>query len=382
MILLKILLENKISMKIINITLFNSFIIFLLTATFFTFCTPSFAQDYKVKKVGKTLSHPWGISVFDNNEVLVTERRGNLFKVNIKTGLSIKIRNLPEVFNNRQGGLLDVLVDKKSISERNVYICYSSKVIGGSSTSLLVGTIKNNELTNKKVLFRANNVSASSVHFGCRLAIVDNEIFMSIGDRGNRYEAQNIKSHAGSIIRINKINGSAKNLNNINSWLPELFTKGHRNPQGMAVNTETNEIWINEHGPKGGDEINIIKIGKNYGWPIVTFGKEYSGGKIGKGITSLKGFEDPIWYWVPSIAPSGMTFYNKNMFPELKGHLLVSSLKFKSLYLVELKNNKPFRETVLFKNNFGRIRDIELLNDGSILLISDEVNGGLYRIYR
>ena len=369
-------------MKIINITLFSSLIIFLLTATFFTFCTPSFAQDYKVKKVGKTLSHPWGISVFDNNEVLVTERRGNLFKVNIKTGLSIKIRNLPEVFNNRQGGLLDVLVDKKSISERNVYICYSSKVIGGSSTSLLVGTIKNNELTNKKVLFRANNVSASSVHFGCRLAIVDNEIFMSIGDRGNRYEAQNIKSHAGSIIRINKINGSAKNLNNINSWLPELFTKGHRNPQGMAVNTETNEIWINEHGPKGGDEINIIKIGKNYGWPIVTFGKEYSGGKIGKGITSLKGFEDPIWYWVPSIAPSGMTFYNKNMFPELKGHLLVSSLKFKSLYLVELKNNKPFRETILFKNNFGRIRDIELLNDGSILLISDEVNGGLYKIYR
>ena len=369
-------------MKIINITLFSSLIIFLLTATFFTFCTPLFAQDYKVKKVGKTLSHPWGISVFDNNEVLVTERRGNLFKVNIKTGLSIEISNLPEVFNNRQGGLLDVLVDKKSISERNVYICYSSKVIGGSSTSLLVGTIKNNELTNKKVLFRANNVSASSVHFGCRLAIVDNEIFMSIGDRGNRYEAQNIKSHAGSIIRINKINGSAKNLNNINSWLPELFTKGHRNPQGMAVNTETNEIWINEHGPKGGDEINIIKIGKNYGWPIVTFGKEYSGGKIGKGITSLKGFEDPIWYWVPSIAPSGMTFYNKNMFPELKGHLLVSSLKFKSLYLVELKNNKPFRETILFKNNFGRIRDIELLNDGSILLISDEVNGGLYRIYR
>ena len=369
-------------MKIINITLFSSLIILLLTATFFTFCTPSFAQDYKVKKVGKTLSHPWGISVFDNNEVLVTERRGNLFKVNIKTGLSIKISNLPEVFNNRQGGLLDVLVDKKSISERNVYICYSSKVIGGSSTSLLVGTIKNNELTNKKVLFRANNVSASSVHFGCRLAIVDNEIFMSIGDRGNRYEAQNIKSHAGSIIRINKIDGSAKNLNNINSWLPELFTKGHRNPQGMAVNTETNEIWINEHGPKGGDEINIIKIGKNYGWPIVTFGKEYSGGKVGKGITSLKGFEDPIWYWVPSIAPSGMTFYNKNMFPEFKGHLLVSSLKFKSLYLVELKNGKPFREIVFFKNRFGRVRDIEQLKDGSILLISDEKKGGLFRIYR
>ena len=369
-------------MRVRTILCFKSIKLFCLIIAVFSFSAPTFSQDFKFKKIGKSFSHPWGITVYADNEVLITERGGNLFKVNIKNGSKIKINNLPNVFNVRQGGLLDILVDQNSGSKRSVYICYSSKVIDGSSTSLLVGELDGNELIKKKVLFRANNVSDSGVHFGCRLAILGDEIFMSIGDRGNRFEAQDIKSHAGSIIRINKLNGSSQNLNNINSWSPELFSKGHRNPQGMAVNPKTNEIWINEHGPKGGDEINIIKLGKNYGWPIVTFGEEYWGGKVGQGITTLEGFEDPIWYWVPSIAPSGMTFYNKNMFPEFKGNLLVSSLKFKSIYLVELKDGIPTKEKVLFKNRFGRIRDIEQLKDGSILIISDEKKGGIYKIYR
>jgi len=382
MILLKIPPKENVTMRFQKILFLKSISFFCLTIAVFSFSTPSVSQEFKFKKIGKSFSHPWGITVYSDNEVLITERGGNLFKVNIKNGSKKKIRNLPKVFNVRQGGLLDVLVDQNSGSKRTVYICYSSKVVNGSSTSLIVGELDENELIKKKVLFRANNVSDSGVHFGCRLAILGDEIFMSIGDRGNRFEAQDIKSHAGSIIRINKLNGSSQNLNNINSWSPELFSKGHRNPQGMAVNPKTNEIWINEHGPKGGDEINIIKLGKNYGWPIVTFGEEYWGGKVGQGITTLEGFEDPIWYWVPSIAPSGMTFYNKNMFPEFKGNLLVSSLKFKSIYLVELKDGIPTKEKVLFKNRFGRIRDIEQLKDGSILIISDEKKGGIYKIYR
>ena len=169
-------------MKIIKITLLNSLMIFLLTVVLFAFSAPSFTQDYKVKKVGKAFSHPWGISVFDNDEVLITERGGNLFKVNIKNGSRLKISNLPEVYNVRQGGLLDVLIDKESVSERNVYICYSSKVAGGSSTTLMAGTLKENKLISKKILFKSNNVSESGVHFGCRLAILDDQIFMSIGD--------------------------------------------------------------------------------------------------------------------------------------------------------------------------------------------------------
>ena len=153
-----------------------------------------------------------------------------------------------------------------------------------------------------------------------------------------------------------------------NSWPAEVYTKGHRNPQGMAINSKTNKIWVNEHGPKGGDEINVLKPGKNYGWPIVTYGEEYWGGKIGQGITSLEGFEDPMWYWVPSIAPSGMIFYDKNMFPEFKGHLLVSSLKFKSLYIVKLENELPQKELVLFKKRFGRIRTLNNLMTAVFLL--------------
>ena len=223
-------------MKFLNITLLNSLMIFLLTVALFAFSAPSFTQDYKVKKVGKAFSHPWGISVFDNDEVLITERGGNLFKVNIKNGSRLKISNLPEVFNVRQGGLLDVLVDKESISERNVYSCYSSKVIGGSSTTLMVGAIEGDKLISKKILFKSNNVSESGVHFGCRLAILNDEIFMSIGDRGNRYEAQDANSHAGSVIRVNKYDGSTREQKAYNSWPAEVYTKGHRNPQGMAIN--------------------------------------------------------------------------------------------------------------------------------------------------
>mgnify|MGYP003328972712 CR=1 FL=1 len=201
--------------------------------------------------------------------------------------ISKKIKNLPKVFNVKQGGLLDILVDQNSGSKRTVYICYSSKITNGSSTSLLVGEIKENELIKKKVLFRANNISDSGVHFGCRLAILGNEIFMSIGDRGNRYEAQDANSHAGSVIRVNKYDGSTKGKMAYNSWPAEVYTKGHRNPQGMAINSKTNEIWVNEHGPKGGDEINVLKPGKNYGWPIVTYGEEYWGGKIGQGLSLI-----------------------------------------------------------------------------------------------
>lgn len=380
MILSKTQLSEKMKFLILSFlksSLFNSFVF-----VFLTFTIPSFAQDFKVKKIGKSLNHPWGIAVYGDDEVLVTERGGHLFKVNLKNGSKIKIKNTPKVFSVRQGGLLDVLVDQNSISQKNVYLCYSSNLPSGSSTSLMVGRIEGNLLTSQKVLFKANNISDSGLHFGCRLAILKDHIYMSIGDRGFRDQAQDFKSHSGSIIRVNKFDGSTKGMKSVNSWPSEIFTKGHRNPQGMAVNRKTNEIWINEHGPKGGDEINIIKAGRNYGWPLVTYGEEYWGGKVGQGITSLAGYEDPIWYWVPSIAPSGMTFYDKNMFPEFNGHLLVSSLKFKSIYLVELSNDLPFRERVLFKNRFGRIRDIEQLFDGSILIISDEKKGGLYRIYR
>ena len=356
-----------------------NFVCFLACISFFGNQVSS--SEFKVKKIGKGLSNPWGIAVLSEEEILVTERVGNLYKVNLINGSTKAIKNVPEVVAQRQGGLLDIFVDKEN--KNNIYLCFSKHETEGVSTALSVSSLKNNKLVATKILFSSNNRSNSTVHFGCRIGIKGDYVYLSIGERGNRTQSQNPRSHAGSIIKINKYDGSLPKLSSPkNNWLPELFTKGHRNPQGMAIYFENGDIWINEHGPKGGDEINILKAGKNYGWPIVTHGEEYFGGKVGDGIKSLKGFEDPIWYWVPSIAPSGMAFYNKDMLPEFKGHLLVSSLKFKSIYLVMLKSGLPYSEKVYFKNKFGRIRDIEVLIDGSILIISDKRKGGVYRIFR
>ena len=364
-----------------NKSLLRSFIFVCLLACFSFFGYQVSSSEFKIKKIGKGLSNPWGIAVLSEDEILVTERAGNLYKVNLINGSTKSIKNVPEVVAQRQGGLLDILVDKKS--KNNIYLCFSKREAEGVSTALSVSSLRNNELVSTKILFSSNNKSNSTVHFGCRIGIKGDYVYLSIGDRGDRHQSQNPHSHAGSVIKINKYNGSLPNGSNFqNDWLPELFTKGHRNPQGMAIDLENGDIWINEHGPKGGDEINILRKGKNYGWPIVTHGKEYFGGKVGKGIKTLKGFEDPIWYWVPSIAPSGMAFYNKDMFPEFKGHLLVSSLKFKSIYLVKLKTGLPYSEKVFFKNKFGRIRDIEVLEDGSILIITDMKKGGVYKLFR
>ena len=364
-----------------NKSLLRFFIFVCLLACFSFFGCQVSSSEFKIKKIGKGLSNPWGIAVLSEDEILVTERVGNLYKINLINGSTKSIKNVPEVVAQRQGGLLDILVDKKS--KNNIYLCFSKREAEGVSTALSVSSLKNNELVSTKILFSSNNRSNSTVHFGCRIGIKDKFVYMSIGDRGDRHQSQNTLSHAGSIIKVNKYDGSTHESSNIeNNWLPELFTKGHRNPQGMAINSVTGDIWINEHGPKGGDEINVLKRGRNYGWPVVTHGKEYFGGKIGEGIKTLKGFQDPIWVWIPSIAPSGMAFYEGDMFPEFKGHLLVSSLKFKSLYLVKLSNGLPYTEEFFFKNKFGRIRDIEVLNDGSIVIINDLKNGGIYHIYR
>ena len=172
-----------------------------------------------------------------------------------------------------------------------------------------------------------------------------------------------------------------KNNNIKQKWLPELFTIGHRNPQGLAFNHISNQLWLHEHGPQGGDEINILLEGKNYGWPIVSYGEEYGGGKIGEGITKF-GFEEPVWVWTPSIAPSGMIFYRGSMFDEFKNTILVGSLKFKRLHVIKVHENIPISEKIILENKIGRIRDIEEMHDGSIILINDELKGGVYRLYR
>ena len=293
-----------------------------------------------------------------------------------------KIANVPAVFARRQGGLLDVLTHKNTSGLLSAYICYSKPVNGGAVTALDRAEVQKDSLINRQTLFQANDVSARAVHFGCRIAIHNNHLYLSIGDRGQRDNAQNFGSHAGAVVRLNLDGLIPENNPVFLNGAPGLFTKGHRNPQGMAIHPLTGDVWINEHGPKGGDEINILQAGANYGWPLASFGKEYFGGPVGDGLTSFPGTTDPVWHWTPSIAPSGMAFYDKQMFPELTDGLLVSSLKFRRLYHVQLADNLPTSQSVILDRRIGRIRDVEITSDGAILLLSDEANGGLFRLSR
>ena len=326
----------------------------------------SSAKAQNIEQIGPDLSHPWGIDFVADNIVIVTERNGRMKRINITTGDTVDIKGLPDVFARKQGGLLDVISH-----DGLLYFCFSRRVEGGSATTLMRARLVDDRLTEKVLMFTSNTPQKGGHHFGCRMAIQDGSIFLSIGDRGKRDDAQVMTSHSGAVIRLPLKGGDA-----------DIFTKGHRNPQGMAIHPESMAIWVNEHGPKGGDEINILAQGNNYGWPIVSHGREYYGGKVGDGITSAPGYADPVWVWVPSIAPSGMAFYKGDMFPSFKGDLLVTSLKFRSLYHVEIENGLPVRETPLLKGIIGRIRDVEIAPDGSILLLSDEASGGLYRLFQ
>ena len=341
--------------------------------------TPTTAAPL-IQQIGAKLSHPWGMDFLDDQHLFVTERGGNLYLVDLLTGERDTIVNVPTVQATRQGGMLDVAVhqnpDENSVT---VYLCYSLLIGDKTVTAIDKAKFDDADLTDRQTIFEANNHEISAIHYGCRLAIDQQYLYASLGDRGNRHDAQNPSLHGGAVIRLLHDGTPAPNNPNLQGWAPEILSKGHRNPQGLAINPETGELWAHEHGPRGGDEINIISAGHNYGWPKVSHGKEYLGGSIGSG-TSAPGLTDPVWVWTPSIAPSGMAFYKGDMFPFLNGHLLVGSLKFKQLYLVVLENGLPARESVMMDGAIGRVRDVAIAYDGSVLLLSDEEEGGLYRI--
>ena len=351
----------------------------------------------------------------DHDTVLVTERGGRLLRIDLADGKATQITRVPRVYARRQGGLLDV-----AAIDGHVYLCYAALLDGGSATAIDRAVLDGNRLVKRQTIFTGNETSRSGHHFGCRMQLTGGMIYASLGDRGERANGQNPATNAASIIRIN-LDGSVPADNpRLPGWAPENFTIGHRNPQGMAMHPRTGAIWTHEHGPRGGDEINIIRPpdyeraqieaqigtqseasdgasdgGGNYGWPTVSHGREYATGRRVSQHDSLPGYVDPVWVWDPSIAPSGMAFYpdaddgndTGRMFPEFGGHLLVGSLKFRRLYLVELgEDGLPASERVIIDGQIGRIRDVAVAPHGpfagAILLLSDEAQGGLYIMRR
>ena len=352
-----------------------------------------------IERIGPVMAHPWGMDFLDHDTVLVTLRGGGLQRIDLADGSATAISGLPQVFDHRQGGMLDVMVDGP-----HIYLCYAAVLNGKSSTVIDRARLLGDALVDRNTIFTGNNPTRSGHHFGCRMQVAGGMLYASLGDRGDRDNAQDPAAHAGSLIRIG-LDGTVPPGNPhpaglADGWAPEIFSIGHRNPQGMAVHPATGDIWMHEHGPRGGDEINITRPsrdgGANYGWPTVSHGREYATSRRVSKHDSLPGYVDPVWVWDPSIAPSGMAFYpdaedtndTGKMFPEFQGHLLVGSLKFRRLYLVELDDESglPASERVILDGQIGRIRDVEVAphgpHAGAILLLSDETQGGLYMMRR
>jgi glucose/arabinose dehydrogenase len=336
--------------------------------------------NYKIDTLTADLKNPWGMTFLPNNDLLVTERDGEIRVIRNGALLGTKISGVPEVYANGQGGLFEIELHPRYEENGWLYISYAAPGNGGGNTAIMRARLEGFDLVEKEVIFQAEPFLSGGNHFGGRMQF-DREgyLYFSVGERGRQENAQTLQNHSGKILRIED-DGATPSDNPFlgdNGAKPEIFTYGNRNPQGMVIHPATGEIWTHEHGPMGGDEINIIKPGTNYGWPEATYGKNYNGTTITE-FTSKPGMADPLHYWVPSIAPCGMSFVNSDKYPEWNGNLLVGSLKFRYVARLELDGEKVVHEEKILEN-LGRIRAITQGPDG-LIYVSTEGPGMVVRI--
>jgi glucose/arabinose dehydrogenase len=328
------------------------------------------------------LEHPWGMAFLPDESILITERPGRVRMVRDGQLVPAPIEGVPPVYARGQGGLLDVALDPEFASNRLIYLSYAAEGDGGNSTRVARAILGDRRLENLEVIFMAQPLVRASKHFGSRLAVDRaGHLFITVGERGQGERAQDLGDHNGTVIRL-RLDGSVPEDNPFVGTAgarPEIFSYGHRNAQGMAIHPETGIPWLHEHGARGGDEINVVRPGVNYGWPVITYGIDYSGAPIGEG-THKKGMAQPIYYWVPSIAPSGLAFYEGDAFPEWRGDLFVGALRSELLARLELDGERVVAEERLLEGAIGRIRDVEVGPDGYLYLLTDEPDGGLYRL--
>lgn len=337
--------------------------------------------------VASGLSHPWGLAFLPSGRFLVTERPGRLRVVEADGRLGPPLAGLPQVAAGGQGGLLDVITDADFARNRRIFFCYSEPAPkgGGNSTALASATLAPDAaaLQDVKVLFSQRPKVVSQLHFGCRIVQApDGHLFLTLGERyGRKEDAQRLDNHLGKVVRIAPTGGAAPGnpLAGRTGALPEIWSWGHRNPQGAAWGPD-GRLWIHEHGAQGGDEINRPEAGRNYGWPVITYGENYGGGKIGEG-TAKAGMEQPLHYWVPSIAPSGMAFLTSDRYGAAwNGSLFVGSLKFARLHRLELQGAQVVRDEYLLDHLGARIRDVRQGPDGWLYLLTDSPDGQLLRL--
>ncbi|MGH2830320.1 MAG: PQQ-dependent sugar dehydrogenase [Dongiaceae bacterium] len=336
----------------------------------------------RVVTVAEGLDHPWGLAFLPDGALLVTERSGQLRLLQLGKPAAT-IAGVPEVRADGQGGLLDVALDPGFVDNRLVYLSFSEPGEGGAGTAVARGRLGDGRLDDVEVIFRQRPKAGSDNHFGSRLVFApDGTLFVTTGDRYRlREEAQNPANHVGKVVRINP-DGSVPADNPFvgrADAAPEVWSLGHRNMQGATLDPATGALWTVEHGARGGDEINRPEAGKNYGWPVITYGVDYSGAKIGEG-TAKPGLEQPVYYWDPSIAPSGLAFYTADRFPGWQGNLFVGSLKFGLLVRLEMDGGRPVHEERMLEDIDERIRDVRQGPDGLLYLLTDSSDGRVLRL--
>ena len=358
-------------------------------------CHLSWAQDkqqlihsekhsFRIVPLLAGLENPWSIAFLPDGRMLVTERAGRLRLVTQDFKLDPKpIDGLPEVIANGQGGLFDVVLHPQHAQNGWIYWAYNAPGTGGWGTALARGKLQGQRMTEVQVLFSMQPKTRSAHHFGGRIVFdAAGMVYLTLGDRGDKDRAQKLNDHAGSVIRLHD-DGQVPNDNPFvqrAGALPEKWTLGHRNMQGAAINPQTGELWTHEHGPQGGDEVNVIRPGLNYGWPVVTYGVNYGlGTKIGEG-QSKPGMVQPLQVWVPSIAPSGIAFVSGSQFPQWRGSMLVGALRGQMLVRLTLEGDKVLSEERLFQGRPGRIRDVRMGPDGLVYLLTDDPQGALLRL--
>ena len=376
----------------VSIALFATF-----TIAIFASAAPAAAQSVRAETVASGLQNPWGLAHLPDGRFLVTERPGRMRVIESNGKLGEPLAGVPAVASGGQGGLLDVVLDADFASNRTLYFCFSEAGHGGNSTALARAQLSSDRtrLDDLKIIFSQKPKVASSLHFGCRIVESrapglngkpDGLLFLALGERYQRKDdAQKLGNHHGKIVRIRK-DGTVPADNPFvarTGALPEIWSYGHRNPQGATLAPD-GTLWMNEHGPQGGDEINLPRPGLNYGWPVITFGENYGGGKIGDGMTKKDGMEQPLHYWVPSIAPSGMAFLTSERYgKDWVGNLFVGSLKFGYLNRIEL--SEPFKGRVVREHKLlealgERIRDVRQGTDGLLYVLTDSASGQLIRL--
>ncbi|HJM03140.1 MAG TPA: PQQ-dependent sugar dehydrogenase [Arenicellales bacterium] len=338
---------------------------------------------FRVVPLISGLVHPWSLAFLPDGDLLITERPGRLRVVRFGHLLEAPIAGVPVVAAVGQGGLLDLVLHPDFATNRLLCLSYSRHESAGSGTAIICGELVGDRLINSRVIFAAEPKSRGGKHFGSRLVFdVNGNLYATLGDRGIRAQAQDLSRHPGSVIRID-LSGAALADNPFvhqDDAQPEIFTYGNRNPQGLAWHPKTGVLWMHEHGPKGGDELNRVIAGTNYGWPVISYGKEYwSQNAVGEGTHKI-GMAQPVHHWVPSIAPSGMAFYSGNRFPQWQGNLFIGSLKFGELVRLEIDASRVVHEERLLNGDFGRIRDVRLGPDGLLYLLTDSRNGHLLRL--